>query len=661
MKPHAFVAMPFGNKKNSDGVLIDFNLVYSTYIKPAVEAAGLEVFRADKEQRAGEIREDMFQELLLADMVVVDLSIDNPNVWYELGVRHALRARGVVLVCGGEAPRAFDVYTDRKLRYRMKGDRPDPETLEEDRQSLTDMVTATMESWHGRKISPVYNLMPNLKEPDWKSLRIGSVTEFWEKHEKWEARIALARRDGNIGDILVLAGESPVAAFRAEAWIRAGKELLKVKHFDFALELLEKGLEIEPLNITGLREKGTCMERLALQGKPGYTLERTRSHYEHVLKNYPNDAETWALLGRVEKDAWCASWKREGSPPERMREEATWEDALLKKAIECYREGFCRDPKHYYSGINALTLMNLHQHLAGQEMYTSEMSTLAGAVRFAAQCEKDANQIFWAKGTLGDIEVLLGTPDSVVNAYKEGIATNRSDWFALDSCRQQLQLLQTLGFKPENVDAGIATFDRAIDKIEPPKLRWQPGKVFLFSGHMVDHPDRKVPRFPSEKVPLAAAKIAEALDALAAGPEDLALTQGACGADLLFTEACQARGVNVYWHQPFEEPVFVNKSVVHIDEAWRQRYWDAREKISNGPVAAPDRLGPLPAGVEESYAYERCNLWLLYTALSYGIEKVHFICLWNGEGGDGPGGTGHMYNEVNNRTARVTRINTEEL
>ena len=96
MNPHAFVAMPFGIKPGPDGTPIDFNRVYRDYIKPALEAAGLEVFRADEERQAGDIRTDMFQELLVADLVVADLTIDNPNVWYEVGVRHALRARGVV-------------------------------------------------------------------------------------------------------------------------------------------------------------------------------------------------------------------------------------------------------------------------------------------------------------------------------------------------------------------------------------------------------------------------------------------------------------------------------------------------------------------------------------------------------------------------------------
>ena len=43
------------------------------------------------------------------------------------------------------------------------------------------------------------------------------------------------------------------------------------------------------------------------------------------------------------------------------------------------------------------------------------------------------------------------------------------------------------------------------------------------------------------------------------------------------------------------------------------------------------------------------------------IDKVRFICLWNGGGGDAPGGTQHMYDEVNNRTGQVTWIDTRKI
>lgn len=658
MKSHAFVAMPFGVKKDSQGSEIDFNRVYAELIKPSLEAAGLDVFRADKEERAGEIRTDMFQELLIADLVVADLTLDNPNVWYELGVRHALRARGVVLICGGRVATAFDLYTDRKLRYSIKNGGPDPATMEQDRKNLTDMVKATMESWHGRKVSPVYHLMPNLREPDWKSLRIGDVQEFWHQHDVWEGRIALARKSGHIGDVLVLADEAPIAAFRAEAWIKAGETLRKAEHFDFALEQLEQGLAIEPQNLKGLREQGICLQRLALAGRPGHSLDRARDHYRKALKLYPQDPETWALLGRVDKDAWIAAWRRPGKTPRQMRDEAADEDAFLRAAIDSYANGYRRNPGHYYSGLNALTLMHLYRHLTNDSRYDRDMNTMAGAVRFAAECEPDEQQFFWSRTTLGDLEVLVGTPETTKAAYKEALAKNDKDWFALNSSRTQLQLIKDLGFRPENVDAGMATFDRALQKLAKPEDRWQPRQVFLFSGHMIDAPTRPTPRFPATNESAAAQKIAEALEQLGAGPDDLALTQGACGGDLLFTEACQQRKLTVQWLQPFDEPVFIQKSVICRNEVWRGRYLAAKTNLTTGIRSAPEQLGPSPKGVDP---FERCNLWLLYTALAYGIDKVRFICLWDGGGGDGQGGTAHMYEEVKRRTGKVTWIDSRRL
>jgi tetratricopeptide (TPR) repeat protein len=661
MKPHAFVAMPFGAKPGLDGQAIDFNRVYAEYIKPALESAGLEALRADEETRPGDIRTDMFQELLLADLVVVDLTLDNPNVWYELGVRHALRARGVVLVCGGKVTTAFDLYTDRKLRYSLKDGGPDPATLEKDKAALTQMVKTTMESWRGRLVSPVYHLMPNLQQPDWKSLRIGDVREFWEQYDAWEKRVDLSRKAGRIGDVLILAEEAPVAAFRGEAWIKAGEALRKSGSYDFALEQLDRGLKIQPDHLRGRLDMGVCLQRLAVAGRSGHSLDRARQYYREVLKDHPRDPETWALLGRVDKDAWTASWRQEGRTPQELRDEAADEDALLRAAIDSYKTGYRHNPSHYYSGINALTLMHLYRHLTGDVRYDPEMANMLGAVRFAAECESDESQIFWAKATLGDLEVLVGTPVSVRTAYKEAIAKNDKDWFALDSSRSQLQLLKDLSFRPESVDAGLATFDKALQKLTKPEARWQPRKVFLFSGHMIDAPDRPTPRFPAAKEPIAAQKIAELMNKLGAGPKDLALTQGACGGDILFTEACQQEGVKVFWLQPFQESTFIRNSVIRGGHGWIDRYMNAKANLAAAPRNAPDELGEPPSKAGENYPYERCNLWLLFTALAWGVDKVNFICLWNGGGGDGPGGTAHMLNEVNRRTGRVYWIDTRQL
>lgn len=655
MRQHAFVAMPFGEKEN-----IDFNAIYDNLIKPAVKSAGFEIFRADEEQRAGEIRTDMFQELLLADLVIVDLTIDNPNVWYELGVRHALRSRGVILISGSKTT-AFDVYTDRKLRYSIENGKPNTETLEDDKKRLTEMIKETMQSWYGRKISPVYQLMPNLQEPDWKSLKVGNVVEFWEEHQAWVDRIELARKSSNIGDILLLADEAPISAFRAEAWIIAGSALRRAQHFVYALELLEQGLKIEPNNLKGLHEKGMCLQRLAINGLNGHTLDRARQHYQNVLTDFSNDSETWALLGRVDKDEWVGACEQHEKSLEEIQEEGREEASLLRAAIDSYSTAYCANQGHYYSGINALTLMHLYQFLTNDKRYKDTMNIMSGAVRFSAECETDKHGLFWAKATLGDLEVLTGTSDSVKETYKEAIVLNDKDWFALESCKAQLILLKKFGFQMENIEAGLEVFDKALGKLKKPEEKWEPRKVFLFSGHMIDQPGRLKERFPASKKDSAKEKIVSALENLGAGPDDLALTQGACGGDILFTEACHQLDVKVNWMQPFVEPEFIQKSIQPYNDEWKQRYFSEKEKLVNQIICAPESLGPIPKKSNDGYAYERCNLWLLYTALSYGIDKVHFVCLWDGEQGDGPGGTVHMYEEVKNKTGQVTWINTKNL
>jgi tetratricopeptide (TPR) repeat protein len=522
------------------------------------------------------------------------------------------------------------------------------------------MIKATMESWHGRKVSPVYNLMPNLQEPGWRSLRIGDAREFWEKHDKWESRLALARKAGRIGDLLVLADEAPIAAFRAEAWIKAGGALRKAERFRFALEHLERALEIEPENLRALQEKGMCLQRLALAGAPGHSLDRAREHYRDALNLYPTDPEIWALLGRVDKDAWVAAWRQPGKTPDAMRDDAAYEDALLRAAINSYSRAFRANPGHYYSGINALTLMHLAGHLTKDPRYNGDIATMAGDVRHAAEGERDPYQLYWSRVTLGDLEVLVGSPDTARGAYKEAIARNEKDWFALNSSRVQLQLLQDLGFRPETVAAGIATFDRALARLTKPEDRWEPRQVLLFSGHRMDSPGRKAPRFPAAKEAAAALAIEGALERLGAGADDVSFCQAAAGGDLLFLEACQKRGVRCRVLLPFDEPEFMEKSIAPSAgvNQWRNRFHAMKANLIEPIRIMPDELGQSPTNADP---FERCNLWLLYSALACGIDKLRFVTLWDGGGGDGPGGTAHMYNEVKWRPGRVTWLDVRTL
>src|SRR3954470_1010779 len=140
----AFIVMPFGRKKAPDGSEIDFDEIYTGLLKPAVEAAGLRPHRADVDRRGGSIHADMFQDLLLAEFVVADLTVDNSNVWYEIGVRHALRASGVVLTYALRDRLPFDLAGQRMQRYTLSGGVPDPARLEAERDALAEAIKATL-------------------------------------------------------------------------------------------------------------------------------------------------------------------------------------------------------------------------------------------------------------------------------------------------------------------------------------------------------------------------------------------------------------------------------------------------------------------------------------------------------------------------------------
>ena len=172
-----------------------------------------------------------------------------------------------------------------------------------------------------------------------------------------------------------------------------------------------------------------------------------------------------------------------------------------------------------------------------------------------------------------------------------------------------------------------------------PSRLGEPERVILFSGHMIDRADRKVPRFPPAKAAAVAAAIDARIAETGAGPGDIAIAQAASGGDLLFGKACLDRGAALHLHLPQAEPEFRRHSVSFAGALWLRLYREVTAHERTTMRIMPDRLGPAPEGED---VYGRCNRWMLYSALVHGPERVAFIALWDGATGDGPGGTEHM-------------------
>ncbi|TWO70705.1 hypothetical protein FN976_14215 [Caenimonas sedimenti] len=182
-----------------------------------------------------------------------------------------------------------------------------------------------------------------------------------------------------------------------------------------------------------------------------------------------------------------------------------------------------------------------------------------------------------------------------------------------------------------------------------------PRKVFLFSGHMIDAPGRPKPRFPAACEPIAREAIQDILAQHGAGPDDVAISSGACGGDLLFAEAVLARGARLEIYLPFEPEEFARGSVDFAGEGWHARFEAA---CARADVHLMPRERPLAEGEDP---YECVNLWMLEAAWRWGGGNVTFLCLWNGQGADGLGGTEDLMQKMRAKGGSSEWLDTRQL
>jgi tetratricopeptide (TPR) repeat protein len=652
VRPHAFVIMPFGRKKSADGTLIyDFNAIYSQIIKPALEVAGFEAFRADEETTSGDILTDMFQELLLADLCIADLSIDNANVFYELGIRHSLRKRGIVHIQAGRGYMPFDVFNVRTIPYHITTEGvPDPAFLEKDRAAISRVVLDTWTSEQETVHSPIFNLLDGLVEPDRRTLRTPLARGFWREYNQWRERVNVAQRQKRIGDILLLTEEIQNPLIKEDAIGEAGQALRSMDRHELALTQYRKGLEVNPRNMIFRREEAFSLNRL---GRADEAIIRI----ENLLQDMPNDGETVAYLGRVYKEMWYQSWKR--IPDKEARIQAAFDSYhWLLKSFETYLRGYRCDLNNAYPGVNALTLGKVIIYLADRfddknapdpeiDWVRGILPELEGTLVFLLETRtREANADYWTLVSLSELRVLTTDSQQEVNrAYRKALTASRRNLFSLQSSLGQLEMLQLLGLRPEFVRAGINILKDEMERIrrekalhgEQPRKPSSPARghkkrerlVFLFTGYMVSHSGKSEDQFPPEKEGQLRVAINAVLDKHGAEPSDLAVTTGMdAGSELIFVECCTERGMNVQAYFAESESAYIRDFVNPGGDEWVDRFFKMRNHPRVDEYYQPDCVG-LPK--EGDSLHERNNRWALYSALAYGIDNVRLIAVWDGK------------------------------
>ena len=661
---NVFIVRPFGTKNG-----IDFNRVEKDLIRPAMEQAGLTGGTTGEFIQQGNIRTDMFEQLLIADLVIADISVHNANVFYELGIRHALRDKRTFLIKSKEdklnenAPKEmdvpFDLKTDRYLSYDAKNP-----------GGAVDILAAalrlTLDSQQAD--SPVYQLLPALQPADPDEVLVVPL-DFREEVEREEGA-------KNCGDLQMLAAEVDGFAWRIAGLRLIGNAQFRLKDWPGGKVTWTAVRDYDDMDVEANTLLGTIYQRLGDLVSSDQAVERALQNKEISAGQR---AEIRALMGRNAKNQWEQTWANAADV------DATQKTALvsphLEKSFELYRAGFIEDRNHFYSGLNALAMVTMLTELAQvqttiwEDSFDSKedaaqklqklkelRSDLAAGTRLAIESRQVALQRtnksdVWTEISTADLICLTSSrPSRVGQAYKKALA-DASDQ-ARDAVRRQLLLYQRLGILKENIQAGI-------DNIAPVagQVAAAPPRVILFTGHRIDTPQRKTPRFPAAKEQQARAMIFEAVakEKNASAGTLFGISGGASGGDILFHEVCAELNIPSQMYLVLPKNDYIKASVADGGADWVERFNRLYEKSKPKVLADSDRLPRWLRAKKDYDIWQRSNLWMLHNALFISEDHLTLIALWNGATGDGPGGTEDMVKRAQDRGATFIHLDARKL
>lgn len=449
--PTVFVVMPYGRKKDPrSGVEIDFDDIWRSAFVPAAETADVEIIRADEERVGGFVHLAMFERLLLAEIVLADLTLASPNVMYELGIRHATRPRATIPVFAQLGALPFDLAPIRAVPYRLSKSgrlttRSRAELVEQLTERLRGALTETASD------SPLFQLIKSYP----------GVTLPHEVSESFQHRVRqITALSDQIRDAVSL--QPPSEALQVLRHLAETLRQSAGAPTELLLDLLLAFRDVKAygdlVSYAGtlpaeIRQHPAVLELTAFalnrRKAPGDE-ERAVRILEAIIEDRGADAETLGLLGRVHKDRH-----------ERLVDTDPFRaEAALNAAIDAYERGFRTDMRDYYPGVNAVTLLVVH----GGDDARRRARELSPVVAFAVAARGGVDsRDYW------DVAAVLELAAVNLDARTAGAAAQRLMSMAEPSWKFETSVknLQRLRMAHERDGIPVEWLDTIIDHLRP--------------------------------------------------------------------------------------------------------------------------------------------------------------------------------------------------
>lgn len=384
--PIAFMVMPFNVKKTEFGEAgvpseVDFDRLWEKVHRPVLEELGYRPVRADQDVGALIIKE-MIERLTLADLVVADLTLPNANVYYEIGVRHAARRAGCVLISAQWSKPVFDLAQMRQLRFPLPEGKVLAATARKARAALAKGLGPLVDG-----DSPVYQSVPGF--PD--ALNARAFEEVVDDLMEFDAAVRRARA----------APRSKRAELALEVRERYGGRPAVRQAVALELMRLLRDLVGWPAMLDyvatlppSIAEVPVVLEQRALAiSKVGDPLAAVGA-LEALVERDGETAERLGLIGGRYKELW------------RTASDGQDKADYLNRAIDAYERGMLRDLNSYYPASN---LPRLYRARGG-----------AGDDRLAADAEA-------ATALACRAAIRAGTADEWARPTLLGVAFGRGD------------------------------------------------------------------------------------------------------------------------------------------------------------------------------------------------------------------------------------------
>ncbi len=424
MKPLCFVLMPFGTKKDENGREINFDVIYSDMILPAIEAADMEAVRADEEMVGGVIHKPMYERLLMCEYAIADLTTANANVFYELGIRHAARAHSTLSIFSSDSVLPFDLQPVRTYPYTLGKDAK-LENVDKDRENIVKWLMAARKP---AVDSPLFQFFDELKPQEISHAKTDIFRENVEYSNKIKKRLKRLRKSKDLEALKEFEDELKIEDTEGGILIDLYLSYRAIDAWSEMVELEDKMPNYLQKSLLVREQLGFALNRLGESGEAEEVLLET-------IEEYGASSESLGLLGRVYKDMW----ENEGNK--------TRKESYLKRTIDTYIRGYETDIRDAYPGVNAITLMALLDEL--DERFSELLPVVLYAVkRRLARTKPD----YWDYATLMELEVIARNAEGARQALLGAVPLADEDWMLETTLKTINRLCNHWSQKGEDVD-----------------------------------------------------------------------------------------------------------------------------------------------------------------------------------------------------------------